>query len=270
MSFKINVTLRALIVFSIILLISMEGLSQTPVKAETVTVNGTDIYYEVYGQGEPLFFLHGYTMSSKSWLPYVADYEKDFEVYLVDLRGHGKSSPFTEKLSIRSAAEDLNKLIDYLKLENISGIGFSFGGDVLFQLALLRPGLIKSMVIIGSCGSWNARDFPDWLEYLSYKNIDNLPWMRKQQTSEEQIKSILEQLINYNILVSEEELKSIQVPTLLVYGDQEDGLDWDCILSAKNNLPQSSLWVLPHTPHRAHFGDNKAEFTRVSKEFLSD
>jgi pimeloyl-ACP methyl ester carboxylesterase len=193
----------------------MTSVAQTPKKAETVVVNGQNIYYEVYGKGEPLFLLHAFTQSSKSWLPYVADYENNFEVYLVDIRGHGKSSWFKENISIRSIAKDLDALAGYLKLERINGIGYSYGGDMLIQMELLHPGLIKSMITIGTCGTWQAKEFPEFLEYLSYKNIDNLPWMREQQTSEEQIKSILAQLPNYNVTVSDEELKSIQARSLL-------------------------------------------------------
>lgn len=216
-----------------------------------------------------MFFLHGYTHTSKSWLPYLADYVNEFEVYLVDLKGHGKSSPFTEKLSIKSAASDFDALIRYLKLDSINAIGYSYGGDVLFQLALLHPGLIKSMVVIGACGICNIKDFPEWIDFISYKNIDNLPWMREVQTSEEQIKSILEQLPNYNVSVSIEEFKSIQTRTLLVIGDQENSIHWDDIFKAKNNLPNSSLWVLPETPHGAHRDKNKDNFIRISKEFLN-
>jgi len=82
-------------------------------------LNGTKVYYEVYGHGAPLFFLHGFTHSSKSWFPYLNDYVDDFEVYLVDLKGHGKSSPFTETLSIQSAARDVEGLIKYLQLVTV-------------------------------------------------------------------------------------------------------------------------------------------------------
>ena len=193
--------MKWLLIVSMFAGFSMSGFSQTAEKSETVTLNGVDIYYEVYGKGEPLFLLHGFTQSSKSWQPYVDDYRNDFAIYLVDLRGHGKSSQFTETISIPDVAKDLDALAAYLKLESINAIGFSYGGEVLFQLALLHPGLVKSMVIIGSCGTWHAKEFPEFVEYLSYKNIDNLPWMREQQTSEEQIRSILDQLPNYNIEV---------------------------------------------------------------------
>lgn len=247
----------------------MTSFSQTPKKAETVTLNGSNIYYEVYGKGEPLFLLHAFTQSSKSWHPYISDYENNFEVYVVDLRGHGKSSLFKEKISLRAVAKELDLLIGYLKLNNINAIGYSYGGEVLFQLALVHPGLIKSMIIIGSCGTWHAKKFPDFVEYFSYKNIDNLPWMREQQTSEEQIKSILAQMPNYNVTVSEEELKSIRARTLLVHGDQDVATPIECIAKAKQYLPNSFLWVQPNVEHAAHKDKSKPEFIRISKEFLS-
>jgi pimeloyl-ACP methyl ester carboxylesterase len=260
--------MKQLAVLIIMTLAASNIFAQTPYKSEVVTLNGTDIYYEVYGKGEPLFLLHGFTQSSKSWLPFVSEYSDDFEVYLVDLKGHGKSSPFTEKLSIRSVAIEVDALVGYLKLDNIQAIGFSYGGDVLFQLALLHPGLIKSMIVIGACGSWNANEFPEFVEYLSYKNIENLPWMREEQTSEEQIRTILNQVPNYIVSVNDEELKSIQAKTLLVVGDHDDSFDPGCVINAKKHIPDSFLWIVPNTSHSAHKYDNKENFIRVSKDFF--
>lgn len=246
----------------------INSFSQTPTKAEMVTLNGSNIYYEEYGKGEPLFLLHGFTQSSQSWLPYVDDYANDFKVYLVDLRGHGRSSQFKEKLSIKAAAMDLNALINHLKIQQINAIGFSYGGDVLFQLALLNPSLIKSMISIGASGSWNANDFPHWVEYLSYKNVDNLPWMRVQQTSDEQIRSILDQMVNYRVYLGDNEMKGIHSNILFVFGDQDDSIPLEEISRARKNLPNTSLWILPNTSHSAHKDKNKSEFVRVSKDFF--
>jgi pimeloyl-ACP methyl ester carboxylesterase len=264
-----NLTMKFQQIIVIMLLTTTMGYSQTQKKTETVRVNGTNVYYEVYGKGKPLLFLHGFTHSSKSWLPYLNDYAKEFEVYLVDLKGHGKSDPFKETLSIQAAARDVDGLIRHLQLESIDAIGYSYGGDVLFQLALLRPELIKSMVVIGACGICNIRDFPQWIDYLSYKNIEDLPWMREAHQSEEQIKSILTQVANYNVTVSEAEFRSITARVLLVMGDGEDSILWDDILKAKNNLPNVSLWVIPNTGHRAHKDANMDAFIKVSKEFLN-
>jgi pimeloyl-ACP methyl ester carboxylesterase len=243
--------------------------AQDPYKTELVSLDGIDVYYEVYGKGEPLFLLHGFTQSSKSWHPFVAEYADAYEVYLIDLKGHGKSSQFTGPVSIRSAARDIAALCTYLKLDHINGIGFSYGGDVLFQLALLHPGLVKSMITIGACGTWNADDFPAWVDYLSYKNIDNLPWMQDQQTSDAQIRSILDQVRNYKVSVSTDEMKSIQARILFVLGDQDDSVPLECVSHARKHLPSSALWILPDTGHSAHKDKNKSEFVRRSREFLS-
>jgi pimeloyl-ACP methyl ester carboxylesterase len=92
--------------------------------------------------------------------------------------------------------------------------------------------------------------------------------MQEQQNSEEQIRSILAQVPNYSVTVSEEELKSIQTRTLLVLGDQDPATPIECVANAKKNLPNSYLWVLPNTEHGAHRDEHKAEFVRISKEFL--
>jgi pimeloyl-ACP methyl ester carboxylesterase len=245
---------------------------QSSKKAEVVSLNGTNIYYEVYGKGEPLILLHGYTLSTKSWLSYISDYINDFEVYLIDLKGHGKSSPLTEKLSVTSAAKDVDALMKHLKLRNINAIGFSYGGNVLFQLALLDSGLIKSMISIGACGNWNVKEHPDFLEYLSYKNIDNLKWMREFQTNEEQIKALLDQFADYSttsISINDKEFKRIQAKTLIVLGDQDNLNPIESAAFARKYLPESYLWILPNTGHGAHENKNKIDFIRVSKEFFS-
>lgn len=239
-----------------------------PVKSESVTLNGSTIYYEVYGKGEPLFLLHGFTWSSKAWIPYISEYAGDYEIYLVDLKGHGKSGPFTEKLSLKTVASEIDALVDYLNLTGIKAIGYSYGGETLMQLALLNPGLINSMVIIGSCGSWDADDYPEFLEHLTYENLDQLHWMPEHQASDNQIRSILEQLPKYKVFLKDDDLKSIHAKTLFVIGDQDTGTSFDCILNALKHIANSYLWIVPNTGHRAHMGNNKADFIRISKEFL--
>jgi len=163
---------------------------------------------------------------------------------------------------------DIEALIKYLKLDSIKAIGYSYGGDVLFQLAILRPGLIKSMISIGACGTWNAKDYPDWIEYVSYKNIQNLKWMHEQQTNETQIKAILDQFPNYQISIREDELTTIQTKTLIVLGDQDNSIPLECVSSVRRNLPTSYLWILPNSGHGAHEGKNRQQFAKTSKEFF--
>ena len=252
-----------------LLFMSTTIFSQTPKKTESVSVNGKNIYYEIYGEGKPLFLLHGYTQSSKSWKPYVKDYEKDYEVYLVDLTGHGKSEPFKQDLTIKSVAEDLNALIKYLKLEKIKAIGFSFGGDVLYQLALIDPELIECMITIGAVGTWTVRDFPEYLEAFTFENRDNFPWLKTSHQGDEQIKALMSQFKNYIVQLSEQELQRIQPEVLIMVGDDDEGMNLKEVVRVKENLANSDLWILPNVSHGAHEGETKEEFIKKSKLVLS-
>jgi pimeloyl-ACP methyl ester carboxylesterase len=252
-----------------LIVLTMNSYPQKPNRAETIDLKGIQTYYEVYGRGKPLFLLHGFTQSSQSWKQFIPEYDNEYEVYLVDLMGHGKSSPFIEKVSLRSAAQNLSDLIEYLGLESINAIGYSYGGEILFQLALINPNLIKTMIVVGSCGTWNAKEFPEFVEYLSYKNLENLTWMHDQQTSEERIRNILDQVPNYFVNLSEDELKSIKSRTLLVVGDSDYTVPLECTIRTKTNMPNAFLWIVPNTGHRVHLDSNKYQFINTSKEFLS-
>ena len=243
--------------------------SQTPMKSESVSVNGKRLYYEVYGTGFPLIFLHGYSLSSKSWKPYVADFQNDYEVYLIDLTGHGKSSPFADDLSIKTVAEDLNSLIQYLKLDKIKAAGFSFGGDVLYQLALLDPDLITSMITIGAVGTWDVNDFPQYKEGYTYENRDNFPWLETSHESDEHIKALMREFKNYTVYLDNEELQQIAPEVMLMLGDDDEGIDFDEIARAKKYLTRSDIWILPNVAHSAHEGANKEEFVLKAKGFFA-
>lgn len=238
-------------------------------RSETIRINGKNIYFEKYGVGEPLIFLHGYGQSSMSWRPYVADFEKDFSVYLIDLPGHGKSDIFDDDLSLKAIAEDLNQLLVQLRLTEIKAIGFSFGADVLFQMALINPQLITSMISIGSVGSWTIEDFPQLGSVFTFENRKQFPWLVAAQSNEEQVKILMEQFQNYSIHLSDKELQQIQAKVLIMSGDDDEGVDLYEIARIKKYLPQAAVWILPNVKHSAHTGTNTDSFIAKARTFLT-
>jgi len=261
--------MKNIALLTINLLISFGIYGQDFTKSETVNLKGKKTYYEVYGSGEPLLFLHGYGGTSKSWRSFISDYQDDFEIYLIDLQGFGNSNSFDPNWSINSVAQNLNDLLEYLKLDSVKAIGFSYGGDVIFQLAHINPYLVKSMISIGAIGSWNALDYPGYVEYFSYSNRANLTRSRENQTSEKQFRAFLDFFTNYNIFLSDKDLQNISTKTMIILGD-DDSFPLEEVERVRKNLPNFDLWILPNTGHSAHEGKNLTEFLRVSKEFLKD
>ena len=97
------------IIFMVTISEAMFG--QFPHESRTVTLNGIDMYYEVYGEGEPLLLLHGWTQSSKFWADYIPIYAQQYKVYAIDLRGHGRTSPLTDDFTIQKTSEDILKFM---------------------------------------------------------------------------------------------------------------------------------------------------------------
>lgn len=251
-------------------IMSLHCLASQPIKSEKVTINGKNIYYEVYGEGKPLFLLHGYTQSSIAWRAHVNDYIDEYQVYLVDLTGHGKSDAFSQTLSIKNVAKDLEQLIHYLKLNRINAIGFSYGGDVLYQLALINPSVITSMVTIGSIGSWSINDYPEVQQSFTYELAKNHSWIQGAHSSDEQVRILFDQFNHYSVRLSNDDLTNIATNVLIVAGDSDQGVPLEEIVRSRKHLPNSSLWIVPNVGHGGYDGDNKEAFIRVSKSFLAN
>src|SRR5678815_1934454 len=82
-------------------------------------VNGINVYYEVYGEGRPLVLLHGafYTIDM-NWEQLIPELSKNRKVIAIEMQGHGHS-PFSDReLSITTLASDVEKLMDYLKIDS--------------------------------------------------------------------------------------------------------------------------------------------------------
>ncbi len=242
--------------------------SQTPKKAETVKLNGVETYYEVYGEGEPLFFLHGWSQSTKLWNESVTDFEDNFEVYLVDLKGHGKSAPLKSEFTLQAAVDDFLALLDYLKFDTIKAIGFSYGGELLLQLCSANPYRIKSMIIVGAHYDFSGKVLNWKYENMSPERLEK--WRERHIHGDAQMKALYKQLDNLEIHLSNEQLSKINTSTLIIIGEKDFLYpDLTEVVNLHNHLPDSHLWIVPNIGHSTLSGKYEPEFIRNANEFLS-
>lgn len=126
-----------------------------------------EIYYElIQGVGEPLVFLHGFTLDHRMWAPQVDHFSKTNTVLNLDLRGFGKSSlPSSDY----SHYEDLKTILDYLHLKRVHLVGLSMGGRVALDFALTYPQSVSSLTLLdSSLGGYKST--VDWT--ITVKNDD--------------------------------------------------------------------------------------------------
>ncbi len=107
-------------------------------------------------------FVHGAGGSSSVWFKQIREFQKHFNVLLLDLRGHGSSkSPIKnamkQKYTFSAIANDIVEVIEYLKIEKSHFVGISLGSIVIRQLAEMRPEKVESMIFGGAILKMNFR-----------------------------------------------------------------------------------------------------------------
>lgn len=227
-------------------------------------VNGVNIYYEVYGEGEPLVFLHGFAMSHEMWNDWIEDMSQNHKLFLVDLRGRGRSTNPSNHFTHKESAKDIYGLMDALQIETFKAIGFSSGGMILTHMAAMDPTRIEAMVLIGSTSYFpeQAREIQRATNYESI-NEDFLSTLKQWHPGgEQQIRSLLAEFRNMannyeDVNFTPPYLSSIKTPTLIIHGDRDPFFSVNIPVSSFQSMPNSYLWIIPNFGH-----------SRISKESL--
>jgi len=107
-------------------------------------------------------FVHGAGGSSSIWFKQIREFQKHFNVLLLDLRGHGNSNvqikkAFKQKYTFQSIANDVLEVLDYLNIKSSHFVGISLGTIVIRQLAEIHPNRVKSMILGGAILKMNFR-----------------------------------------------------------------------------------------------------------------
>ncbi|MFW9951135.1 MAG: alpha/beta fold hydrolase [Candidatus Thorarchaeota archaeon] len=113
-------------------------------------INGIKLFYEVKGEGFPLFLLHGYGATNEIWIGQKDPLSKHFKVITYDSRSSGKSDHPNESFTLGDLVEDLKGLMDFLKIEKANIIGQSMGGWVSQNFALKYPNQVNKIVLLGT------------------------------------------------------------------------------------------------------------------------
>lgn len=104
------------------------------------------LYYQDKGEGKTIVFLHGFLENLKTWDFFQEKLSQKYRVITIDLPGHGKSSEQTEEVNrMESIAEQVNEVLEHLKIEKIILIGHSMGGYVSLSFADLYKYKIEGL-----------------------------------------------------------------------------------------------------------------------------
>ncbi len=236
-------------------------------------------------------FIHGAGGSSNIWHKQVKSYAENFNILLLDLRGHGKSKNLktSKNYSFEMIAQDVIEVVEYNKIESAHFIGVSLGSIIIYQIYSLNPTIVKSMIFSGAITRLNiksrvllklGRVLNPILPYMTLYALLARIIMPKKNHKPSRILFINEakklmdnefkrwfkltaRLTTYLNLVQHE---SNNRPTIYIMGS-EDHLFLKPVKAIINSNPQIKLKVVPNCGHVVNI--EQAElFNSVSIQFI--
>jgi pimeloyl-ACP methyl ester carboxylesterase len=194
-------------------------------------VNGINLYFETHGTGQPLILLHGGLGSGEMFGPTLTELAQQHQVITVDLQGHGRTADIDRPIDIRLMADDIGALIDHLKLDKPDVVGYSLGGGVALFTALKYPDKVRRLVVASAHARRDAIP-PEMLAQQAQVNAAAAEFLKDTPMYElyqrvaprpedfprllDKVGESMAQDYDYT-----EDVRSLQVPTLLVAADAD-------------------------------------------------
>lgn len=208
----------------------------------------TDMYYEVYGEGEPLVLLHGNSGSIKDYYQQIPVLSKQYKVIAVDTRGQGKSKDTSKRdFTYKLFADDVKELADELKLDKINIAGWSDGGNTGLEFALKYPDRLNKLITIG------ANAFPEGVEDKLIERFTNQMKQLNDMAPEETLgERRLLKIMLTQPNISKDDLKKIKSPVLVIAGDR-DVIKPDHTEFISKQIPNAEKKIYKYTTHMVPF-----------------
>ena len=264
-------------------------------------VNGVNLYYEVTGSGYPVLFVHEFAGDYRSWEPQVRYFARRYQVITYNARGYPPSDVLEDvnAYSQEHAAEDIVGLLRYLNVPQAHLVGLSMGGYAVLHVGLKHPFVARSLVVAG-CGYGSVSSERERFQQDSSKIAERLQresmpavaevyargptrvqfadkdprgWREfAAQLSEHSAIGAALTLLGVqarrpSVYALEAQLRQLQVPTLIVTGDEDE----PCLepgLFMKRAIPTAGLVVMPKCGHTINIEDPDA-FNRIVSDFLA-
>lgn len=251
-----------------------------PAAGHYLRVDDANIYYETYGNGgTPLVLLHGGLYGYiEEFGELIGELSKHRRVIAIATRGHGKSEIGTKPFSYALFANDAFAVIRHETSEKVDVLGFSDGAVTSYTLASAHPELIRRLVAIGG-----PRKFTDWTPKAQeeQKNAKATDVERDSPQFVAERKKLMpqpERWIEFNeklnamwagpVYVTDAQIQSIHVPTLIVAGDHDPYNQIPKFVELFQLLPKGELAIIPGCGHVVL--DCKGQFTITAVEAFLD
>ena len=250
------------------------------------------LFYRKKGTGYPLIIIHGLLGSSDNWVTISKSFAKNFSVFMIDLRNHGRS-PHSDEFTIDAMMDDLLEFMQDQQLESAVVLGHSVGGWVTMNFAIRYPDKVEKLIIEDFAPKkyhYNLIEFMQWLLNWDISGIKSLREadhqlaevfkelsvrgfimknLKRKKDGHFEWKPNLNAIYNHLDQVSGtlDENQIFAKPILFIRGGNSDYIKPQDEGLIKKHFPQANLKTIAGAGHWVHV-DEPDEFMREVFDFL--
>lgn len=238
-----------------------------------VEVAGANIYYAIYGKGDPVIMLHGGLGNGDHWANQVPALVDAHQVIAIDSRGQGRSTRTKTAVTYDVMANDVLAVMDHLKLARASLVGWSDGGEIALKLAIEHPDRVDKLFVIGVNYDSNGskprgnHSTPTFTAYAAKCRADYAKLSKTPKQFDDLVDWLLPVWRN-PMGFTKDQLRSIKAPTIVADGDHDEVIVREQVEEMAKLIPNAKLHIFADTSHFALWQDPTA-FNAVLVEFLA-
>jgi pimeloyl-ACP methyl ester carboxylesterase len=244
-----------------------------PVMSGMAPVNDIEMYYAVYGEGEPLLLLHGGLGNADYFANQIPAFvEAGYQVIALDSRGHGRSTVTETPIGYALMASDVIAMLDYLEIEAAHLVGWSDGGIIGLDIAIHNPDRLLKLVAYGAnyIPAGVRTDIGESVVFNAYIER-SLTDYATLSPAPENVDAFLANIGNMwatEPQFTEDQLGSITTPTLILDGWEEEAIYPEHAFEMAGLIPGAELLLMPDVGHFAMF-QTPDTFNSIVLEYLS-
>lgn len=221
-------------------------------------INGVQIWYALYGKGQPVILLHGGLANSNYWGNLIPVLDKKYKVIVMDSRCHGRSSCDQQKITYSLMASDVLGLMDKIHLQKAAIVGWSDGADIGLDLAIHHPERVSKLFAFAANsnpnGSNDVSKNPIFIAYMTraqqeYQQLSPTP--KDYPAFLKQIEQMWATQPNF----IPKQLQAIKVPVWIADADHDEAIKPEDTAYMAKTIPESGLLIEPEVSHFAFLQD---------------
>lgn len=234
-------------------------------------VNGIEMYYAVYGEGEPVLLIHGGLGHADIWASQVAELMKTHKVIVADSRGHGRSGRNEQPFGYDLMASDYVALLDHLKIDKPALAGWSDGGIIGLAIAMKHPGRLTRLFAHAANVTVDGVDpaVANNATFNAYIERMGKDYARMSKTPD-QYNAFVEQISKMwasEPAWTKEQLATIKTPTAIALGDHDEAITRKHTEYMASVIPGAKLVILKDASHFAMVQDPEG-YTKAVTDFI--